>query len=194
LVSALEEDRHLSTAGERGRTVCERRWGSDQKPRTQTGSALGRATAFRRESRMLGLHLLARPQLLILPIVNMRTGLYEYLAVAVSPNFSGGTRVTATTGETYDDDPGVGGLGVSVDQASKITKNDAETYDDDPGVGGLGLWLGVGTVITRQNAETYDDDPGLAPLTVPMTQSTRTTFVDAETFDDDPGSYGLGLL
>ena len=86
------------------------------------------------------------------------------LAVSVSPNFSGGTRVTATTGETFDNDPGVGGLGVSVDQASKITKNDAETYDDDPGVGGLGLLLGVGTVITRQNAETFDDDPGLTPI------------------------------
>lgn len=126
-------------------------------------------------------------------LVKARTGLYEYLSVRV-PEFSAdGTIVTATAGETYDDDPGLGGLDAALHESSMITKVDAETYDDDPGTGALGL-LNVSTRQTRQDTEGFDDDPCLSPLSAPVSLGTRATFVDAETFDDDAGNGWPGLL
>lgn len=96
-----------------------------------------------------------------------RRGLFEYLAEAVPTDDSFGTRHTEADGETYDDDPGIGGL-------SLPARCDV-------------------TVHTRVESETYDDDPGIVPLGLPACETTRITKVDGETYDDDPGIRGLSF-
>jgi hypothetical protein len=132
-----------------------------------------------------------------------RRSLFEHLSVRVPRTGAEGTRVSETDTETYDDDPGLGGLGVPVgsavtDGSTRRTAIDGETYDDDAGAGLLGVPLvmdGEGTRATFVDRETYDDDPGVEALGIPAAVSDATYFTkqDLETYDDDPGLSPLAV-
>jgi hypothetical protein len=104
-----------------------------------------------------------------------------------------GSRMTFVDDETYDDAndwlgiPAADAEGLS---ATRHTESNGETYDDDPGLGSLGVprRLDGSTMLSRTDGETYDDDPGVTRLSVPLSNDTsRLTKVDAETYDDEPG-------
>lgn len=123
--------------------------------------------------------------------MSARIGLYEFLACEVAltagdTSAGGGTSLTATSTETYDDDPELGPMALFWSEATIDTRRQNETYEDDPGVEPLGDKTTLGaepsaaiadyehrkrakrvcardhvletTVITRVVGETHDDD------------------------------------
>lgn len=119
-------------------------------------------------------------------------GLFEYLAVpaidalpttqepAGARYVQGALRVTP--GDMFD--------------GTHETRQDNDTYDDDAGVGTLGvpnLWLD-GTTKTSSRADTYDESTD-AVCFPPCLFSTSTTMTetDNETYDEDDSLEGLAL-
>ena len=133
-----------------------------------------------------------------------KLGLFEYLAkpVELIPAFDL-TRLTEASGDTYDDDPGVAGLGhsSSLVDGTRTTFADSDTYDDDSGLTLLSDFSGSSfadsTLETKTNGDdTYDDDQGLSPLGLPSyaLDGTFVTRVENETYDDDGSLQALGFL
>jgi hypothetical protein len=157
--------------------------------------------------------------------VQQKIGLFEYLSVPVEPLLAGrptrlteadgegydrdaalcdfgetdiGTRMTFTTGETYDEFSVANlALPLSALDVTRKTAVDGETYDDDAGRNSFatpGAVLADVTRSTRTDPETYDDDPGVAPLGVPRgSDDTRLTKEEPETYDDNSGLDALSL-
>lgn len=129
------------------------------------------------------------------PFMVDRLGLFELLAVDVEDDLRASTRVTEADGDEFDA-PGFFGLDAKFDGGTDLTLTDTDTYDDSgmaasaqPG------WRDGMTIDTRTDGETYDDDPGVERVSSPgrWLDTTQRTASDSDTYDEPGGLDALGV-
>jgi len=111
-----------------------------------------------------------------------------------------GTEITLTDEDDYDvpDEFGLAAPGSSYfDSTMETRQDDGDTYDDDCGLGGLGVpqHSSASTEHTASDADTYDKSTDLLSVGLPLVGmiGTEITENDSETFDDDASIEGFSF-
>lgn len=76
------------------------------------------------------------------------------------------------------------------------TRADDDTYDDDLGIGALGIpFSSLETIKTSMTSDTYDNDVDVFVAGTPIAvyDETYVTKVENETYDDDPSAESISF-